>query len=183
MPVPGTYASEKELLSQVARVLLNESKTKVHSRRRDGFDGGADLFVSYPYHFLHDGILTTGYIVLATKETIVCCGAIDTPKLLLLSGIGPKAHLSEVGVECHVDLAGVGSNLRDHPPNILLYKTKVNLQPDIRTLVLSFFRDEELLRSEEASSHPQKNAFFISADYRNVRGSLSIQLPPGAPSF
>ncbi len=70
--------------------------------------------------------------------------------------------MPEVGVECHVDLAGVGSNLRDHPLNILLYKTKVNLQPDIRTLVLSFFRDEELLRSEEASLHlPAEKRLYL----------------------
>jgi choline dehydrogenase len=46
---------------------------------------------------------------------IVSCGAIDSPKLLVLSGIGPAQHLREVGVEVVVDAAGVGENLQDHP--------------------------------------------------------------------
>lgn len=50
----------------------------------------------------------------ATKEIVLSAGAIDTPKLLMLSGIGPAAHLEEVGVEVLVDSPGVGSNLQDH---------------------------------------------------------------------
>ena len=50
----------------------------------------------------------------ANKEVIVCGGAIQSPQLLLLSGIGPKAHLEQVGIECKVDLPGVGSNMTDH---------------------------------------------------------------------
>ncbi|CAJ1413802.1 unnamed protein product [Effrenium voratum] len=47
------------------------------------------------------------------KETVVCAGAIGSPQLLMLSGIGPKEHLEAVGLECQADLA-VGSNLCDH---------------------------------------------------------------------
>lgn len=50
----------------------------------------------------------------AAKEVIVCAGAIDTPKLLLLSGIGNATALSAVGVTPLVDLPGVGQNLQDH---------------------------------------------------------------------
>jgi choline dehydrogenase len=54
-------------------------------------------------------------LVRAGRETILSSGAIGTPQLLLLSGIGPAAHLREVGVEPRVDLPGVGENLQDHP--------------------------------------------------------------------
>lgn len=47
-------------------------------------------------------------------EVIVCAGALDTPKLLMRSGIGPAEHLREVGIEPLVDLPGVGQNLHDH---------------------------------------------------------------------
>ncbi len=47
-------------------------------------------------------------------EVIVCAGAFATPKLLMLSGIGPAAHLREHGVEVRVDSPGVGENLQDH---------------------------------------------------------------------
>jgi choline dehydrogenase-like flavoprotein len=48
------------------------------------------------------------------REVIVSSGAIGSPRLLLLSGIGPAAHLNEVGVEVVHDLPGVGENLQDH---------------------------------------------------------------------
>lgn len=48
-------------------------------------------------------------------EVIVSSGALVTPKLLMLSGIGPADHLKEHGIECLVDLPGVGANLIDHP--------------------------------------------------------------------
>jgi choline dehydrogenase len=50
----------------------------------------------------------------AESEVIVTAGAIGSPKLLMLSGIGPSKHLKEVGVAVTHDLPGVGQNLHDH---------------------------------------------------------------------
>lgn len=50
----------------------------------------------------------------ADKEVIVSSGAINSPQLLMLSGIGPKQHLTEHGIDCLLDLPGVGQNLQDH---------------------------------------------------------------------
>ena len=50
----------------------------------------------------------------ARREVILCGGAINTPQLLMLSGIGPAAHLTEHGIRVVVDAPGVGSNLQDH---------------------------------------------------------------------
>ena len=50
----------------------------------------------------------------AGTEVIVTAGAIGSPKLLMLSGIGPAAHLREVGVDVVHDLPGVGQNFHDH---------------------------------------------------------------------
>jgi choline dehydrogenase len=50
----------------------------------------------------------------AAKEVIVTAGAIGSPKLLMLSGIGPAKHLKEVGVPVVHDLQGVGENFHDH---------------------------------------------------------------------
>jgi len=50
----------------------------------------------------------------AGKEILLCAGALQSPQLLMLSGIGPAAHLREMGIEVKVDLPGVGANLQDH---------------------------------------------------------------------
>jgi len=50
----------------------------------------------------------------ATREVIVSCGAVNSPQLLMLSGIGPAQHLKDTGIEVVADLPGVGENLQDH---------------------------------------------------------------------
>jgi choline dehydrogenase len=52
--------------------------------------------------------------VLARREVIICCGAINTPKLLQISGIGPSALLESFGIPVRHELPGVGENLHDH---------------------------------------------------------------------
>ncbi|MCX7556917.1 choline dehydrogenase [Xanthomonadaceae bacterium JHOS43] len=50
----------------------------------------------------------------AQREVILCGGAINSPQLLMLSGIGPAEELRRHGITVHVDAPGVGSNLQDH---------------------------------------------------------------------
>lgn len=50
----------------------------------------------------------------AESEVLLTSGAIGTPKLMMLSGLGPAAHLSEHGIDVVMDLPGVGENLNDH---------------------------------------------------------------------
>ncbi|HEY2158142.1 MAG TPA: GMC family oxidoreductase N-terminal domain-containing protein [Isosphaeraceae bacterium] len=61
--------------------------------------------------FLAGGRLCT---VRASREVIVCAGAIHTPRLLLLSGLGPQDGLARLGIDVVLDLPGVGRNLQDH---------------------------------------------------------------------
>jgi choline dehydrogenase len=58
--------------------------------------------------------LTDGRVISARAEVIVAASAINSPKLLMLSGIGPAAHLAEHGIEVVADRPGVGQNLQDH---------------------------------------------------------------------
>lgn len=58
--------------------------------------------------------LVGGEVVHAGREVIVCAGAIDSPRLLLASGIGPADELRALGIDVVADLPGVGANLHDH---------------------------------------------------------------------
>jgi choline dehydrogenase len=62
--------------------------------------------------------------VRAKREVILCGGAINSPQLLMLSGIGPAAHLQEHGIETVHDLPGVGGNLQDHYQTRFAYRCK-----------------------------------------------------------
>ncbi|RYO84339.1 hypothetical protein DL764_009349 [Monosporascus ibericus] len=59
--------------------------------------------------------VTTDSTIKADKEVILAAGAIHTPQILQLSGIGPKKILDSAGIDTVVDLAGVGQNFQDHP--------------------------------------------------------------------
>ena len=62
--------------------------------------------------------------VRAEREVIVSCGVINSPQLLMLSGIGDARSLRERDIPVRVDLPGVGGNLQDHVSTILLYRRK-----------------------------------------------------------
>jgi choline dehydrogenase len=62
----------------------------------------------------------------ASREVILCGGAVNSPQLLLLSGIGPAAHLQALDIPVVIDLPGVGQNLQDH---LLAGVTYACLQP------------------------------------------------------
>lgn len=63
------------------------------------------------------------HVVRARREVLVCAGAVDTPRLLLHSGIGPRADLEKLGIPVVHDLPGVGENLLDHPESVIVWET------------------------------------------------------------
>jgi len=62
--------------------------------------------------------------VAANREVILAAGALATPKLLMLSGIGPADHLRDLGIEVAHALAGVGSNYQDHLETPVIARTR-----------------------------------------------------------
>ncbi|WP_332875891.1 GMC family oxidoreductase [Massilia sp. S19_KUP03_FR1] len=74
------------------------------------------------------GVQFTGggkaYTAMADLETLLCAGAIGSPQILQLSGIGPAALLAEHGIAPLVDAPGVGENLQDHLQLRMVYKIK-----------------------------------------------------------
>jgi choline dehydrogenase-like flavoprotein len=67
--------------------------------------------------------------IAARREVIVCCGAIDTPRLLMLSGVGPAGDLRRLGIEVVADSPGVGGNLCDHPEGLIVWEATRPLPP------------------------------------------------------
>lgn len=72
--------------------------------------------------------------VRAQKEVILCGGAINSPQLLQLSGIGPADHLKELDIPVVADLPGVGDNLQDHLEVYVQYESKkpISLYPSLQ---------------------------------------------------
>src|SRR5690606_11755350 len=98
-----------------ARAYLDPARTRPNLTVRTDvtvsglvFDGDRCVGVRY-------GSEGTDTVVRADTEVLLCAGAISSPHLLLLSGIGDPAHLQEHGIPVHTALPGVGRNLQDHP--------------------------------------------------------------------
>ena len=84
----------------------------------------------------HEGTLKTAS---ATKEIVLCAGALETPKLLLLSGVGPAEHLRELGIPVVADRSQIGSGLHDHPNVPVFFKSARDIDCFYPQLY-SFFR-------------------------------------------
>jgi choline dehydrogenase-like flavoprotein len=110
---PASKRSNYHLLpsSQVTKILLTRSSTP----RAYG--------VSYRH-------LNRDIVVLARKEVILATGAVHTPQLLQLSGIGPSTLLHNLNIPLTVDLPGVGENFQDHPYVQIPYTFKNAFTPD-----------------------------------------------------
>ncbi len=91
------------------RPVRDRANLSVHTHaqvQRVLLDGHRAIGVDYR----HKGRLTRA----EAKEVILCGGAINSPQLLMLSGIGPADHLRTHGIRVESDLPGVGANLQDH---------------------------------------------------------------------
>jgi choline dehydrogenase len=95
----------------------------------------------------------------AEHQVILSGGAVNSPQLLLLSGIGPAPHLRDVGIDVVQDLPGVGAGLQDHPA-----------VPVIRRAVGSSLMDAESLRN-------------IADYYLRRRGMLTSNVGEGGAFF
>ena len=102
------------------RPALSRSNLTLHTDAhvtRVVLDGGRAIGVEY----LRAGRAHTAH---ADGEVLLSGGAINSPQLLLLSGIGPAAQLREFGIDVALDLPGVGENLHDHPVTPVLWRTR-----------------------------------------------------------
>jgi choline dehydrogenase-like flavoprotein len=75
-------------------------------------DGDAGALRATGVEFIADD--GTRQVVSAAREVIVSAGAVGSPQLLMLSGIGPREHLESLDIDCRLDAPDVGQHLKDH---------------------------------------------------------------------
>lgn len=103
----GSRCSAADAYLRPARSRPNLSVVTHAQATRLQLNGARAVGVEY----LHFGTVKQAH---AANEVIVSAGALRSPQLLMLSGIGPKAELEQMGIRVRLDLPGVGKNLQDH---------------------------------------------------------------------
>lgn len=107
----------------------------------------------------------------ARREVILCCGVFESPKLLMLSGIGPMCQLLLHGIPCLVDSPHVGKNLQDHPVMAQVFEVKDNLSMD------SYLRpgadhDTALLQYRQSRTGPLVSGLLEMAAFARIDDRL-----------
>ena len=93
--------------------------------------------------------------VVEAEEVILSAGAIGSPQILMLSGVGPSDHLREHGIETVIDSPGVGKNLADHPLLGILWATKPEVELE------RFVPNAQLLVRYTAEGSPLENDMIV----------------------
>ncbi|KAL1876233.1 hypothetical protein Daus18300_002861 [Diaporthe australafricana] len=104
------YPLDVRLNSHVTKVVFDNTQSPPVATGVEFLDG-AHLYSASP---LSTGSKGTPGSVNASREVIVAGGVYNSPQLLKLSGVGPKAELESFGIPVVADLPGVGTNLQDH---------------------------------------------------------------------
>ena len=114
------------------------------------------------------------------QEVIVSGGAINTPQLLMLSGLGPRKHLEELGVDVVNDLPGVGRNLQDHLEVYIQYASKlpVSLQPQLAAWRKPLIGLQWLLRRGPGTSNHFEGGAFVRSNDRVAYPNLMLHFLP-----
>ncbi|HEY5858114.1 MAG TPA: GMC family oxidoreductase N-terminal domain-containing protein [Aldersonia sp.] len=104
----------------------------------------------------------------AAGEVILSGGAINSPQLLMLSGIGPADHLAEVGVDTVVDLPGVGQNLHDHPVVCVMWRTV-----DASDIAIDYVNPKRLIQWQLTGRGPLSSNVGEGGGFVHTRSGLA----------
>jgi choline dehydrogenase len=111
----------------------------------------------------------------ATREVVVAAGVIETPKILMLSGIGPATPLHALGIPVVADLSGVGGNLHDHP--------RVSVRWASRQPIAASSTSGGLFTwsSQRPASHPPDVQFYVGRGLDAVDQFITLTVAISQP--
>ncbi len=118
----------------------------------------------------------------ATREVLLTAGAIGSPQLLQLSGIGPGAALHDLGIKVEVDAPGVGENLQDHLQLRMIFK--VSKAKTLNTSAASWYGkmkiglEYALMQSGPMSMAPSQLGAFARSDPGQATPNLQYHVQP-----
>ena len=132
------------------------------------------------------GIVLTGRggrrTLTARREVILAAGAVGSPQLLMLSGIGPAAHLTDNGIDVVLDKPGVGSNLQDHLQLRLIYKVQGigTLNERYHSIFgrMGMGVEFALFRRGPLTMAPSQLGIFTKSDPARERANLEFHVQP-----
>ena len=112
--------------------------------------------------------------VLANKEVILSGGAVGSPHMLLVSGVGPKDVLDRLSIPVRVDLPGVGSHVQDHLAVSVQWNTAEETQGNIFNSESEFSRSPEFLSFVNSGIAYVNGSFLFEGEesYRNFLSSI-----------
>ena len=119
--------------------------------------------------------------VFADREVIVCAGVVNSPQILMLSGVGRADELREHGVEVVQDLPGVGKNLQDHVDCVMSYECRepVTLYSELRADKLAFAVAQGMLFGEGiATTFPYEAGAFLKSRPDLVAPDVQLHFMP-----
>lgn len=114
------------------------------------------------------------------NEILTCGGTINTPQLLMLSGLGPRRHLEGLGIDVVADLPGVGQNLQDHLEVYIQYASKlpVSLQPHLAPWRKPWIGLQWLFRRGPGTSNHFEGGGFIRSNDEMAYPNLMLHFLP-----
>jgi len=127
------------------------------------------------------GVMTQSGAVMAKREVVLSAGAIGSPQLLMLSGIGPQAELQPQGIEMVQELDGVGKNMQDHLQARPVYKCKAST---INTEISSLFKQALIgmeyvfKRSGPMTMAASLGTGFLSTHLSSARPDIQFHIQP-----
>ncbi|KOS22225.1 Choline oxidase [Escovopsis weberi] len=155
-----------------------------------------------PQIVVENDVVTGVHVTLASKqkmllkprkEVILCAGAVDTPRLMLLSGLGPHAQLEGLGIKVVKDIPGVGENLLDHPETIIMWELNKPVPPNQTTMdsdaAVFLRREPHNANGTDGSSadimmHCYQIPFTLNTErlgYRKIRDGYAFCMTPNIP--